>query len=246
MTIHVLPGDSLVDEFRKANIPGDVIVCRECLVVGPVDADTTFEFWDDRARFILAEYGEDEIEYHERVADELEKLAEVEPGTEVNLWFEYELFCSVNIWFCISKLAGRGANIYRVEPSVLSIKDRWKGFGALQASDLRKCFESRRELSADDIKLGAALWEAFRADDHRSLKELSKGPSDAYPYLDEVCEAAIEKDLRPVETLMEIKKEGITEFDDVFAEFSHRAGVYGLGDLQVQRLLERSGQNLER
>ena len=29
MIYHVLPGDSLVAEFKKANIAGEVIVCRE-------------------------------------------------------------------------------------------------------------------------------------------------------------------------------------------------------------------------
>jgi hypothetical protein len=239
MTIHVLPGDSLAAEFKKTNIPGDVIVCRECLVAGPVDADTPFEFWDQRARFILAEYGEDEIEYHERVADELERLSDVEVGEEVNLWFEYELFCSVNMWFCISLLADSRAAIYRVEPSVLAVEDRWKGFGSLDAPSLQNCFEDRKMLTDPDLALGRNLWEAFRKNDLGVLKELSSASTDRFPYLAEVCEAAIEKEIRPLEILMAITKEGITEFADIFAEFTLRAGVYGLGDLQVQRLLDQ-------
>jgi hypothetical protein len=72
-----------------------------------------------------------------------------------------------------------------------------------------------------------------------TLKKLSANASDRYPYLSEVCEAAAERDLSPVETLIAIRKEGKTDFDEIFAEFSRRAGVYGYGDLQVQDLLDR-------
>ena len=239
MTIHVLPGDSLVEEFNKTGINGDLVICRECLVVGPVDAADTQEFWDARAHFILNEYGEDEITFHERVADELEKLRDVEAGYEVNLWFEYELFCSVNMWFCISLLRDTGADVYRVEPVTLSPEDRWKGFGRVEARDLSKCFGSRKQLTADDIELGSDLWEAYRTGDTAAMKELAARSSDRFPYLDEVVEAASDQTSVPRKILADIKREGITEFENIFPEFTRRAGVYGFGDLQVQRLLDQ-------
>jgi hypothetical protein len=238
MICHVLPGDSLALEFKKTEIDGEVIVCRDALVVGPVDAETPFEFWDERGRFILAEYGEDEILYHERVADELERLTDLEADTEVNLWFEYELFCSVNMWFCLSLLSNTGAAVYRVEPKVLSPDDRWKGFGTLDATALTECCASRVQFKSDDLKLGTDLWNAFRTGNHAALGQLAAARSACFPYLDEVCEAAIEKDTRPAEILAEIEFEGKTTFEEVFPEFTRRAGVYGFGDLQVKRILE--------
>ncbi len=239
MKVHVLPGDSLVGEFNKADIDGEVIVCRECLVAGPVDAGTRYEFWDQRARFILTEYGEDEIEYHEKVADELEKLAELPPDAEVNLWFEYELFCSVNLWFCLSLLSGTKAAVYRVEPSELSTDERWSGFGKMDADDLKKCFTARKKLGQDEIKLGADLWDAFRSNDLERLKALTKTESDCFRYLSEVGEAAHEADKKVKKILTEIRCEGKTEFAEIFSEFSLRAGAYGYGDLQVARILEQ-------
>ena len=239
MIYHVLPGDALAAEFKKTNIEGDVIVCRECLIVGPVDAATTDEFWHERSRFILSDYGEDEIEFHERVADELEKLTDVEPDDEVDLWFEYELFCSVNMWFCIAKLKDSGAAVYRVEPVMLSKDDRWKGFGIVEEGDLEKCFADRKYLSQEDLQLGSDLWNAYRTNDPAQLKELSKNASDRFPYLAEVVDAAIERDKKPKRILKDILDEGITEFQDVFLEFTKRAGVYGYGDLQVERLMDQ-------
>ncbi len=240
MIYHVLPGDAVAEEFRKAKIDGDVIVCRECLVVGPRDAETPFEFWEQRAKFILAEYGEDEIEYHERVADELEKLSDISPQSEVNLWFEFELFCSVNMWFCLSLLSESGAAVYRVEPIDLDESDRWDGFGRFTADDLKACFELRTEFSKNDISLGNALWQAYRRKDYDALHELAMTESPCFPHLKEVVAAAETEDKQPIETIKAIAAGGETDFERVFLEFKKRAGVYGYGDLQVQRLLDHA------
>lgn len=239
MIFHVMPGDSLVTEFNKLEIPGETIVCREAFVVGPVDAASSDEFWSARARFILSEYGDDEIVYHERVADELERLTDITAGDEVNLWFEYELFCSVNMWFCLSRLAGSGAVIYRVEPLTLSDDDRWKGFGLADLVGLRRYYDARNRFSAADIELGHELWNAYRRDDLGALIELGKTYSPCFPYLEEVCEAALERDTLPIDLITEIRSGGMTTFEDIFPEFTRRAGVYGYGDLQVKRLLDK-------
>ncbi len=239
MIYHVLPGDSLVGEFKKTNIRGEVIVCRECLVVGDVDADSLPDLWDHRARFILSEYGEDEIGYHEGVAAELARLLDLDDIDEVNLWFEYELFCSVNMWFCLWLLRETGAAVFRVEPVVLKDDERWDGFGYLDFAELQKCYGRRVRFTPKEIELGADLWNAFRKNDHEKLIELSKAEQKCFPYLAEVCEAAIERDTRPAEIIAEIQFEGKTELDEVFPEFKRRAGVYGFGDLQVSRLLDQ-------
>ena len=236
MIYHVLAGDAVADQFKKTGIEGEPIVCRECLIVGPVDAETPLEFWDERAKFILAEYGEDEIEFHERVADELERLADVGAEDEVNLWFEYELFCSANMWFCLSLLRHSTAKIYRVEPAVRSVEDRWKGFGQLEAEDLKRCFDARTLLTKEDVELGNELWQAFRRNDRDKLAEFSSAVSGAFPYLGEVCVAAIDKEKKAERILIEVMADGHSEFADIFVEFSKRAGVFGFGDLQVQRM----------
>ncbi len=240
MIYHVLAGDSLTQEFRKTGIEGSEIVCRECLIVGDVDAASLPEFWDQRARFILSEYAEDEIVYHETVADELGRLLDLDDGDEVTLWFEYELFCSVNLWFCLWLLNETDAAVYRVEPVVRSEKTRWLGFGRLDAADLKTCFNARVSLSRDDVRLGAELWNAYRVGDTAKLAEIATTISLAFPYLAEIVQAAIDKDTRPADIVAEMNIHRKTDVTEIFPEFTRRAGVYGLGDLQVQRLLDKS------
>jgi len=238
MILHVLPGDSLVETFEASGIEGDVAVCRECLVEGSIKGDTLPEFWNNRARFLAAQYGGTEDVYHETVVREFAKLTALQSNSEINLWFEYELFCQANMWFCLSLLATSTADIFRVAPVILFDDEVWDGFGSMAPDDLRACFAKRIKLTADDIELGANLWSAYQDHDEERLRDLSTHESSAFPKLNDVAKAAIEMDSRPRQILDEIVREGRSGFSDVFLEFKSRAGVYGYGDAQVKNLLE--------
>jgi hypothetical protein len=238
MKIHVLPGDALIEDFKTTEIDGEIIVCRECLVEGAVRGENLEEFWRTRAEFINGSYGVETAEYYTGVVGEFDKLRNsAAAGAEINLWFEYELFCQVNLWFCLSFLRGSEAKIFRVAPVVRGDGDLWKGFGGLKAEDLKKCLASRTEFSEADILLGADLWKAFQNADYEALEKLSATESKCFPHLEEVCRAEIEKNARPRKVLEEIMANGKTDFAEIFPEFSARAGVYGFGDSQVKRIL---------
>ena len=166
------------------------------MVEGPVNEDNLDEFWKARAEFHSPG---DRASYIANVVSEFEKLVNIAPGAEVNLWFEYELFCQANMWFCLYLLKDTDAEIYRVAPSVLAESDRSDGFGKLNPDDLKRCFSERTKFSREEVSRGAELWDAFRNDDREKLLELSKTPSPCFPYLGEVGAAAAEKDTRPRE-----------------------------------------------
>lgn len=238
MNSHVLPGDSLTAELAQTGIDGDVIVFRETLIAGDISEENLDLFWDIRANFVMLDYGGDPIEYRESVAYELEKLIDLEPETEVNLWFEYELFCQANMWFCLDLLKDQ-ENIYRVAPLNASPDDVWKGFGDHDAAKLNECFQERVKFTAEDLSKGRELWAAFRKHDSTRLLELGKYRSACFPFIKETCTAAAEIETRPKAILKEITATGLNEIETIFPEFQKLAGVYGYGDLQVERLLER-------
>lgn len=238
MNIHVLPGDSLTAEFSQTGIGGDVIVCRETLIAGDISEENLDLFWDIRANFVMLDYGGDPIEYRESVAYELEKLIDLDPETEVNLWFEYELFCQANMWFCLDLLKNH-ENIYRVAPLNASPDDVWKGFGQHDAAALNECFQERVKITAEDLSTGRELWDAFRKRESKRLLELGNYRSACFPFLKETSNAAAEIETRPIKILKEITATGLSEIETIFPEFQKCAGVYGYGDLQVERLLEK-------
>jgi hypothetical protein len=237
MILHVLPGDAQVDEFVKTGIRGELVICREALIDGDVRAKSLDEFWRVREDYLSRTYPESGADYRETVVPQFEKLLDLPAGAEVNLWFEYELFCHVNMWFCLSLLRDSKARVFRVEPVMKRDVDPWSGFGRLSADDLNRCFAGRTMFSARDIELGGDLWYAYQIRDYARLAKLSDTESACFPYLKEACEAEIEKETRPRQVLMELQDSGFEEFGDVFAAFTERAGVYGFGDSQVKKIL---------
>ena len=240
MNLHVLPGDAQLEQFRKTDIDGDVVVCREAFIDGPAAADSLEDLWQVRERYLADAYPQSDSNYREIVVAEFEKLADLPARTDVNLWFEYELFCHVNMWFCVWLLRESKAPLFRVAPIVQLKENVWDGFGSLTTEELKLCYAERLRFTERDIELGADLWTAFRSRDHARLRELSKIESACFPYLQEAVEAEVEKDFRPKRILDELQNEGVTEFGEMFAEFRQRAGVYGYGDSQVRRLLGES------
>ncbi len=237
MMIHVLPGDAVAEVFASAGLGGEVVVCRECLVDGDVSGETLEDLWDRRANFIELHCDGDPIEYREKVAYELERLLETGPDSEIFLWFEYELFCQVNMWFCLTLLQHTGAKVYRVMPAGLEPDKIWDGFGIMAPDDLLRCFDEHVEITNADIETAVQLWEAFRQRDSERLLRLGEYRSPAFPFLKEVCKAAAEIETRPLQIIKEFIANGQSSIEDVFPAFRKRAGVYGFGDLQVERLL---------
>ena len=237
MKIHVLPGDAQVETFKKTGIEGEIVVCREALVDGDVRAGSLDDFWTVREDFLTDGYPESQSNYREMVVAEFEKLTDLPSKAEVNLWFEYELFCHVNMWFCVWFLRDSKAELYRVAP-VMQLKEHtWDGFGNLSPDELKECHDARLKFSDRDIALGADLWTAYQNRDYTKLRELSVIESPCFPYLKEACEAELEKETRPKEILRELRQQGVDDFGEMFAGFRERAGVYGYGDSQVRKIL---------
>ena len=233
MIYHVLPGDAQVEDFRRTGLQGELLVCREALIEGAVSGENLDEFFKHRA----AINDQDPATYTTNCASQFRRLLDVGVLDEINLWFEYDLFCAVNMWFCLSLLRDSGADVYRAAPTHLRFEDRWDGFGNAHAEILCICYDSRIKLSTSDIELGAELWNAFRARDFDKLLRLTSEPNTAFKYLAEVGQAAAAIDTRPAEIVREIKGEGKSDFKEVFPEFRQRAGVFGFGDSQVKRLM---------
>jgi hypothetical protein len=240
MILHVLPGDAYIDPFRGAGLEGDLSIFREALVEGDLWGPSLQEFWKTREAFHSTQQNGDQPPYQEYVAGEVEKLLQLGAGDEINLWFEYELFCSVNYWFCLYLLRDSFATIWRVAPSVRTVEERWKGFGQLGSAEFMKCWNDRVLVTSEDVELGSELWGAFRTSNWFRLTKLGESSSPAFPYLNEVSTAAAEIDTRPKQIVTELSSAEESDFSALFTEFGRRAGVYGFGDSQVKRLLQES------
>lgn len=237
---HVINGDALREQF-PADISGKIIVMRECLVDGPVNADDLESLFAIRANFISEGYGGTKEEYHEKLVTELSHLEKVESNADINLWFEDDLFCQVNFWFIISLLQHHKLQnpIYLIKP----ITHTRYGFGGLNQLELKQISDNRIPLhKLEEISM---LWQFYTEDRNNDMLELADQLRDNYPFILPAVTAHVDRQPtsdslgRPTATLIKIMKElDTTEFGSIFQEFSERESIYGFGDLQVKKLYD--------
>jgi hypothetical protein len=245
MLYNILNGDSLAYSFPDAKIDGNIIVCREALIDGDLSGDNLHDFWQSRAKSLKTTA----TEYNNAVVTEFEKIRNAPDNSEFNLWFEYDLFCQVNMWFVLSIIASLPINkkVFAVYTSHLdkSSKHFWNGFGPANSNDLKVCYANRISLSEADINFGQKLWNAYKNGNLEELTNLSKHQSLAFPYLHEVVKAHVDRfpkddtKGRPEKVIEEITKNVSTDFNEVFKEFWKRESIYGFGDSQVKGLYDK-------
>lgn len=249
---HVLNGDCLAEQLRQTAINPDFIICRECLIDGDVKADNLDDFWKIRAKFIIDSYDASTDYYFERTVKEFEKLFHLPKNAEVCLWFENDLFCQVYMWFVLSVLSKQSnLKVFRIFP-IIENGEPWKGFGNANTDSLAKAFSSKVKFQQKDIDLGVNLWDAYQKNNFKQLKELSTNRSNCFEYLEEVCQAHIDRFPsnnslgKPEQLIRDLINTKSIEFHEVFQAFSERAGIYGFGDLQVKSIFERQIHSLEK
>ncbi|MEM6771730.1 MAG: DUF1835 domain-containing protein, partial [Bacteroidota bacterium] len=165
-TYHILTGDALREQLSDS-LTGEIIVARECLVDGPVAAENLAALFDLRAKFLSKEYGACTVEeYHAGSAGEFAKVQTIPSGSTINLWFEDDLFCQVNLWFTAYLIHHytEGCSTYLVRPR----EHTQYGFGGLSLQELHQALADRQAI--DDLQPFARLWKAYQADDAAEMR----------------------------------------------------------------------------
>lgn len=245
MIYNILNGDSLAYSFSEAQIEGDLIVMREALIDGNLSGSNLQDFWHSRAKY----FGVADAEYNDKVISEFEKIMNAPDNSQFNLWFEYDLFCQVNMWFVISIINSLPVkkSVYAVYTSYLDRNDKlfWNGFGPAKSNQLQACYADKILLSDADLQLGQKLWTAYKSGNLKKLGHLAEDRSAAFPYLKEVVKAHIDRfptdgtNGRPEKVIEDITKNISTDFGEVFKEFCKRESIYGFGDTQVKHLYDK-------
>jgi hypothetical protein len=247
MIYHVLNGDALVERFSALKLPGEMVVARECMIEGDLSGSNLDVFYKRRAAYLERTYKESGKNYQNDVVSEFTRLTSAPPGSTVNLWFGYDLFCFANMLFVLALLerCGGGQEVYVVYPSYLSGEDVWLDFGGASEERLLACYNNRVRFGDEDLELASLLWQAYKTGDLPELTRLSKTTTHLFPFLEEVCRAHIERFEmngsigRPERILEKLLDEGLEDFPSLFKAFSATAGIYGFGDAQVARIYER-------
>ncbi len=244
---HILNGDALHVTFPPT-LAEPRIIARECLIEGSLAGETMTDFWETRAAFIEAYFGENQASYHSKVVTEFQKIIELPKEATINLWFEDDLFCLVNCWFCLSLLKP-SHTVYLVKPDP---EQAWLGFGHMSPQALEKAYKKRIALTPTERAQLLSCWQAYRTNDFPQLKKLAANPNRCFPKLKAVCQAHLDRFptadnlSRPLQILQDIITEQTDKsFRTVFPIFLKQAGIYGFGDLQVKKMYQQLRPEIE-
>lgn len=245
MIFQLLNGDALADRFPKS-IPGNRIIFRECLVDGPVSADTLAGFWSMREDFLKENYPEaSQLDYPTAVRDEIVKINSIDAGDRVYCWFEEDLFCQINLWFVLNLLNNQKVEVFLVLPPA----DSRYHFSALSEEELEKTFRTKSHfLTPLEREALGKMWPCYQQENVEKALHLAELLKARFPFLLSAVQAWI--DGFPLgdypgklkATLLEIHKNNPKgQFSTIFKEFQKRLPEYGLGDLQVKRMCKELG-----
>lgn len=250
--VHILNGDALADRFPK-EVTGELVIARECLVDGDVPNLPFEAFMKARAEFI-SQYPQSQCsaqQYLDSSVPEFEKIRQLTHNDEVNLWFEEDLFCQVNLWYVISLILNDTdiKTLALIRPNC----GNEYNFSAMSNEELQNALISKQVLSASEMKLLAQCWENYQAHNYTGFDSLLTKLPNSLKFLQNAIEAELARQPDesglglPERTLLNIMKKIASAknssgniqatkpcFSEVFQAFYPKMMVYSFGDLQVK------------
>jgi hypothetical protein len=238
--VHVLNGDATLTLFRQSEVPGEVVVCREMMCEGKVKYTADFaEFFESRAKHLEFQYGIDKQTYFTNVVQELEKLDfSGSSAEEIVLWFEYDLFCQVNMLFILHYISSRIPTIPPI--SIVDLPHH------PPPEDLPKLFEQRVRLEPDDLVWAADVWDAWCLPTPQVLETISKLSAGNLRSLPAAIGAHLKRfpdvntGLSAIENYFLLRLVlGSYRWYDLYMIFWNELEIYGFSNFQLDILVNR-------
>ena len=244
--LHITNGNNLTNYLRELGFTDEILTWQEMLCEGPTIANiNSQDFFNIRADFLKEYY---DIEYdNDAIKKELAKLDDTAQYDEINLWFEYDLFCHINLIGVISLLHQKEIN----KPLNLISSGRVKGEQNLKAlAELKpeqiEAHESNKvRLTEKDKDLAISIWRTYCGKDHNILKPYILTHSN-FSYLSNCLRAHLERFPNQKSGLSAIEHNILTLIKDHDINSKHHLlgyilnyqGFYGYGDLQLKRIID--------
>jgi hypothetical protein len=250
--LHVLNGDATLNVFENTGIEGDVLVWREVLSEGPLSNNIeSGEFWQQRSAFICKTFDETPQHYHDSMVAQLEKFNQ--PYTEINLWFEFDLHCQVNLLGAMMLLSQKtdlsGPAVYLISPAEVAGISDFRGMGQLTAEQLEDLYDNIRvQLGEYDFELATEAWDLYIAGDFAKLEDWANKT----PFWGNLhnLKAALQAHVKRMQlnadglnlieqTLLDIYNAGNTTKPAIYTAFWSADSIYGMGDSEIDIYLDK-------
>ncbi|MBT8235158.1 MAG: DUF1835 domain-containing protein [Bacteroidia bacterium] len=248
--LHITNGDSFTERLKSLDIPGDIITWREMLCEGKTESNVGSEsFWKTRFEFLNKNYKVTKTWFVEKTLKEYRSLCNHKQQDQIILWFEYDLFCQINMLAVISWLKSyrRHAEISLVCSGDEDESDRLYGLNELSDEQLHRLYENRVALTQDDIEYADYVWQLYCSDNPIRLEHLSDFENYQFDYLSDAIKAhlqrfpSIKNGLNAIENkiLALSEEEKPASKKELLGKVIKNQGVYGFGDTQYERMIGR-------
>ncbi|MFV8225805.1 DUF1835 domain-containing protein [Christiangramia aquimixticola] len=247
-TLHIINGDGLAKKVQELQLPGDQIIWRELLCEGPTTKEINAEFFKLRKKFLKKAYNIGAEHYEELFISEVKKLRSLKEYNKIVLWFEFDLFCHINMLSAINMLVSNklDAPVYLVCSKKLEGEKKTRPLGQLSVSELKNHFNYSIQLNTDDIEAAILIWELYCSDDPLKLKAQIKTQTN-FESLSSCLRAHIERFPNSITGINSLERNILKLIDT--HEISSRnqllgyaleyQGYYGYSDSQMQSLIKK-------
>ena len=255
--LHVLNGDSTLNGFEQTSLDGDITVWREVLSEGPVSENIeAAAFWQQRAAFISQTFEDTPEHYNDSMVAQLEKFSQ--PYEEINLWFEFDLHCQVNLLGVMMLLSQKtnlsGPAVYLICPAEVPGVADFRGMGELGGEQLEYLYDNIRvQLGAYDFELATEAWDLYVAGDAVKLEEWLN--TTTFWANMQCLKPAMQAHLKRLrlnanglnyieQTLLDIYNAGSNPDSDrdrpqIYTAFWAAEKIYGMGDSEIDTYLNK-------
>jgi hypothetical protein len=248
--LHITNGDSFTQRLDSLKLKGDVITWREMLCEGKTLTNVGSEsFWKERFEFLNKNYKVSKSSFIEKTLKEYRSLCNHKQQDQIILWFEYDLFCQVNMLAVISwlKTHRKYAEISLVCSGKKDGSEKLHSLNELNNEQLLKLYESKVILTQDDIEYADYVWQLYCSDNPMRLENLTDFKNYQFDYLAE----AIDSHLHRFPSI----KNGLNDMENNILQLSFdkkpkskkellrtvltNQGSLGFGDSQYERAISR-------
>ncbi len=248
--LHITNGDCFTQRLKSLKLKGDIVTWREMLCEGKTLTNVGSEsFWKTRFEFLNKNYKVSKSIFIEKTLKEYRSLCNHKQQDQIVLWFEYDLFCQVNMIAVISwlKTHRKYAKISLVCSGKEDESDKLYALNELSDEKVRELYENKLELGQDDIEYADYVWQLYCSDNPIRLENLSDYGNYQFDYLSE----AITEHLHRFPTI----KNGLNDMENnilfqaadkkpenkkkLLSTLLQNQGRLGFGDSQYQRAINR-------
>lgn len=248
--LHITNGDSFTQRLKKLNIKGDIVTWREMLCEGKTETNVGSEsFWKTRFDFLSKNYKVTKSWFVEKTLKEYRSLCNHKQQDQIVLWFEYDLFCQINMLAVISWLKAhrKYAEISLVCSGNEDESDTMYALNELSDEQLLQLYKNRTVLSQDDIEYADYVWQLYCSDNPIRLENLTDFKNYQFDYLSDAIKThlhrfpSIKNGLNAMEN--NILNLSITEKPKskkaLMGTLLKNQGLLGFGDSQYERAISR-------